>query len=236
MAVGGVRTYNSAAYYQTIERKFDFLDAWTRRNHAGYKDRTWGIASLSLYETAKTKFIFDTIGKASASINTPLVICELGFNAGHSAVLFLETLPFAKVYSFDLGDVIWSGQNKDLLKEIYGARFEYIVGDSVNTMPEFIGVLECDIAFADGQKDYEKRYLDMLSFSRLSKKGALIFLDEISDENCAMGKVPEAQCAPTHYYEETKAYNRLVHDGIIAVDSCITTKTPSDGFCVARFL
>lgn len=47
-------------YYDSIERKFDFLDAWTRRSRENYRDRMWGIASISLYAGVKTRFIFDT--------------------------------------------------------------------------------------------------------------------------------------------------------------------------------
>jgi hypothetical protein len=60
----------------------------------------------------------------------------------------------------------------------------------------------------------------------------------------ASGSVPEAQCVfnsshygvEHNYAEESRAYNRLAHEGVIAVDACIETPTPGDGFCLARFI
>jgi hypothetical protein len=131
-----------------------------------------------------------------------------------------------------------------MLKSVYGPRFEYVQGDSTTTMPTFAGKLKCDVAFADGYKSFEKRYADMQNFRKLSKVGALAFLDEVSGSACASGSVPEAQCVfnssmydvEHNYAEESRAYNRLVHEGVIAVDACIETPTPGDGFCLARFL
>jgi hypothetical protein len=111
-------------------------------------------------------------------------------------------------------------------------------------MPKYVGKLQCDVAFADGYKSFAKRYADMQNFRKLSRKGALAFLDEVSDGECASGRVPEAQCVfnssrfhvEHDYSEESRAYNRLVAEKAIAVDACIETPTPGDGFCLARFL
>ena len=37
-----------------------------------------------------------------AAANTVRTICEVGFNSGESAMLFLEVMPFAHVVSFDM--------------------------------------------------------------------------------------------------------------------------------------
>ena len=54
--------------------------------------------------------------------------------SGHSALLFLETAPHAKLVSFDLGDSPWSRPMATLLKAVYGKRFEVIWGLSNNTV------------------------------------------------------------------------------------------------------
>jgi len=235
--------FSASDYYNAIERKFDLLDSWTRRSHENYRDRKWSMASISRYAGVKTRFIFETLTAAFAP-SASVTVCELGFNAGHSSLLFLETLPNARIVSFDLGETSLEQENKDLLKSVYGARFEYVQGDSADTMPRFVGKLLCDVAFADGYKSFAKRYGDMQSFRKLSRKGALAFLDEVSDGDCASGRVPEARCTfnSSHfsvehdYSEESRAYNRLVAEKAIVVDSCVETPTPGDGFCLARFL
>lgn len=173
-----------------------------------------------------------------------MTICELGFNAGHSATFFLESLPNSRLVSFDKGETPLEIENKDLLQSIYGARFEYVRGDSTETMPGYVGKLLCDVVFADGYKSIAKRYADMQNFRRLSRKGAIAFLDEVSDNDCASGRVPEAQCVfnSSHfkvahdYSEESRAYNRLVAEKAIIVESCVDVPTPGDGLCMARFL
>ena len=226
----------SPLFYASIERKFDMLDAWTRRYHADYADRTWGIASIQRYAMVKTKFIFETLITAFP-LSVETTVCELGFNAGHSSILFLETLPKAKVFSFDIGEGTFTIPNKDMLKGVYGPRFEFVLGDSAKTLPGFVGEVECDVAFADGQKGFDMRYADVLALSRISKKGALLFLDEVSDSACASGKASERECSlsTSTYSGETLAYNRLVREGVIDVTNCIETKTKNDGFCVASF-
>lgn len=83
----------------------------------------------------------------------PPVVCELGFNGGHSATTFLESLPTAKVYSFDLGDTPWSQRNSKHLTEKYAPRFEYIKGNSRDTLPpKKNSGLDCDILLIDGSK------------------------------------------------------------------------------------
>jgi hypothetical protein len=106
-----VAAFSAEDYYGAIERKFDMLDAWTRRSHEGYRDRTWGVASVQRYAMTKTRFIFATL-TAAFDPSAAVTVCELGFNAGHSAMLFLETLPNARVVSFDLGDTRWALENK----------------------------------------------------------------------------------------------------------------------------
>lgn len=224
--------------YAAIERKFDLLDAFTRASgyagHEGYSDRMWGIASLHLYAQAKTQFVFRSLRSRFTSTSASPVICELGFNAGHSALLMLEALPKASLVSFDLGDQDWADANQKLLTFMYAPRFRYVKGDSAVTVPAAKG-LKCDVLFIDGSKAAEARYADVMNFRTLSRPGALLFLDEVSTEACARGSMSEAECLATtgHYASTTVAYSRLSKEGMLIVDACVTTPTVGDGFCSA---
>merc|ERR1719444_529082 len=44
-------------------------------------------------------------------------ICEIGFNAGHSAALFLNANPEANLYTFDIGQFAYTHGNLRLMKE-----------------------------------------------------------------------------------------------------------------------
>ena len=49
-------------------------------------------------------------------------ICETGFNAGHSAAVFLNANPHARVISFDLGQFDYTLRNLRLMKEMFPDR------------------------------------------------------------------------------------------------------------------
>merc|ERR1719215_2476005 len=64
-------------------------------------------------------------------------ICEVGFNAGHSAAVFLNANPEANMYSFDIGQFPYTRGNAALMKELFPERFEYIEGSSQEAVPMF---------------------------------------------------------------------------------------------------
>lgn len=231
--------------YESIEMKFNLIDEFSKSKFDWYTDRKWGIASLHLYNKTKTLFMFNNLlnydqeGGASGKIKT---VCELGFNAGHSALLVLETLQHAQVYSFDLGDAPFTEANSARMQSIYKERFTYIKGDSMETIPLYQNKnISCDAVFADGAKDFQHRYKDIKNFRALSSHNALVFMDEICTPECAKGEVviSDPKCYGGiygHNCRTTKAYNQLVHDGILKVKSCIETTTVNDGFCLGFYV
>ena len=79
-------------------------------------------------------------------------ICEVGFYAGHSAFIWLNSNPKVKVFSFDRGGVF---EIANELKVIFPHRFQLILGPSQKTVPEFHiknTNVKCDIVFIDGSK------------------------------------------------------------------------------------
>ena len=48
---------------------------------------------------------------------------EVGFCAGLSAMLFMESLPRARYVGWDLGDIGWTESNIELMRRAYGERF-----------------------------------------------------------------------------------------------------------------
>lgn len=230
--------------YECIERKFDELDNFTFGNgHSHYQDRLWGIASMSLYGGKKTRFVYDTLLKLPTG-SSETIVCELGFMAGHSALLFLETLPLARVISFDLADNPWSYENANFMRETYGNRFSFIPGDSFLTVPHFRAEnpdVFCDIILVDGAKEPEDyRYNDILNFRQLAKPGAILLLDEVNSLECVTGQVtpadPICHLSGPGYSACSIAYNRLVKEKALRVRECITTPTENDGFCVGYFV
>jgi len=220
-----------------IEDKFDALDKFTQILHPTFEDRHWGIASLHLYAHRKTKFMYDILAKIPQ--DPAPNVCELGFMAGHSATLFLETLPTAIMYSFDLDDNPWSPTNLKHIVETYGAhRFHHYAGDSLQTIPKMATLhpnVRCDVLMIDGSKNGPHRYLDMMLFKKIAAPNAILFLDEVNTYDCVTAKAKYDDCNLGDYAQLSLVYNDLSRAGLLEVGDCITTKTPYDGYCVAKY-
>merc|ERR1719444_658065 len=123
----------------------------------GYPHRHWweessldNAKSLALYfdREARRYFVY-TEGNIASSEKamamyyhvargpTVKTICEVGFNAGHSAALFLNANPQAKVIAFDIAQFPYTRGNLLLMKDLFGDRFEYVLGPSATSIPEY---------------------------------------------------------------------------------------------------
>lgn len=111
---------------------------------------------------------------------------EIGMNAGHSAMLALESDPNIVVYSNDLGMVI-DGFRHDIyadaaakfLKETYGDRFHFLLGDCTQVVPTFIKEnpdIKFDIVHIDGAK--ETYTDDYYNFKPALVGGATVIIDD----------------------------------------------------------
>ena len=206
------------------------------------------------YKQVKSRFIFNHLCHAAA--RKPIrTICEVGFMAGHTAMLFAETVPTAKVVSFDLGDaglVPWLAKQNNRLKEAYGERWLGVIkGSSMITVPRYHLAhpdFACDAVFVDGGKTTELRYHDYVNLRNMSSPHALVFFDEATALGCVNGSYSSmGDC----YYTPT---GKRIHDtstvksamgtwrasraGVIRVRACEWAPgyEESDGVCVARFV
>lgn len=61
-------------------------------------------------------------------------IAEIGFNAGFSSYVFLESNPTATVYSFDLGEYAYVSKAEAFMDLTFPGRHQLILGDSNETV------------------------------------------------------------------------------------------------------
>ena len=177
---------------------------------------------------------------------TPQSIMEIGFNAGHSALLFLAiTPPETKVVSFDLGEYAYVFAAKRYIDSVFPGRHTLVTGDSTVTIPKYeeqvahrmknpatAPPLLFDFIFIDGGHQGDIPMKDILNSLRLARdEKNIVAIDDISRD-------PSRQA---HYtVEPTKAWSQMVSAGNIRefgyddyfLSSSSTSKCPAD--CNAR--
>jgi FkbM family methyltransferase len=176
----------------------------------------------------------------------PQSIMEIGFNAGHSALLFLATTPpETKVVSFDLGEYAYVFAAKRYIDSVFPGRHTLVTGDSTTTIPKYeeqvahrmknpatAPPLLFDFIFIDGGHQGDIPLKDILNSLRLARdERNIVAIDDISRD-------PSRQA---HYtVEPTKAWSQMVSAGNIRefgyddyfLSSSSSSKCPVD--CNAR--
>jgi predicted O-methyltransferase YrrM len=115
---------------------------------------------------------------------TPAVtrIAEIGFNAGHSACVFLAARPDISVVSFDLGAHRYVGRAKAFMDRRFPGRHTLVLGDSRDTVPKFHAdypEMAFDLVFIDGGHDYDVVAADLFNCRLLTAPGGRVLIDDL---------------------------------------------------------
>jgi len=107
-------------------------------------------------------------------------IMEIGFNAGHSAVLFLENNSSINVTSFDIGEHDYVNVGKKYIDINYPSRHTLIIGNSIESVPIFINrnSVTFDLIFIDGGHEYNVAKVDLENCKKLSHKNTIVIMDD----------------------------------------------------------
>jgi predicted O-methyltransferase YrrM len=156
--------------------------------------------------------------------STVATICETGFNAGHSALLFLQANPHARLITFDLGELPVTNVTQTWMREKFPNRFEFVKGDSVQTVPQYFSEhrdVRCDFVSIDGGRSGAEVAADISNFAASARPGAVIAVDD-------------TPCSAEYCKGPTTAWDSAVAQGtLVPLDR---VKIGADrGFSVATF-
>ena len=108
-------------------------------------------------------------------------IMEIGFNAGHSAEVFLGNNPSSTLTSFDLGYHMYVNIGKEYIDMTYPNRHTLIIGNSNTTIPEYVNNNPnklFDVIFIDGNHNYEIVNKDLKNCRQLAHKDTIVIIDD----------------------------------------------------------
>ena len=114
--------------------------------------------------------------------NTPNInVMEIGFNAGHSAEIFLKNNKELNLTSFDIGSHKYVNTAKKYIDVTYPNRHNLIIGDSRITIPIYLQNnkdTKFDIIFIDGGHNYKVAKADLENCFHLAHEDTIVILDD----------------------------------------------------------
>ena len=141
-------------------------------------------------------------------------VMEIGFNAGHSAEIFLKNNKDLFLTSFDLGAHNYITTAKEYIDLTYPNRHKLILGDSRITIPSYResqdNITKFDVIFIDGGHDYEIAKKDMENCFYLSHKDTIVIMD---DTNFTKGWRKKHTLGPTKTWVEHLQENKIIELG-----------------------
>jgi predicted O-methyltransferase YrrM len=153
-------------------------------------------------------------------------ILEIGFNAGHSALLLLMTAPPNTVFRFfDIAEHSYVKPCYEYLKSAFPERdMELIVGDSKVTLPAWFQEHPepFDLIHVDGGHDYECVKADVHSAFLLSKKGTILLMDDMDNvhvQGFVETMLRDNIVAPVEGMLETTVYPHMAFTVLVDIHS-----------------
>ena len=182
-----------------------------------YKGSSFRHMGHSAQFTDEIQF-FDKVLAERDDINT---ICEIGFNAGHSAIVWLHGSA-AVLKEFDVGPmkgVPWHNGSRAFIEAIYPSRVQFFIGDSRETVAHYAkrvaAGLEppCDLWYVDGLHSDNGPSADLHNALRASSPRAYVIADDCTRRFIAVKTAFNQHKDAGTIYNVTHGYRKLPYIG-----------------------
>jgi predicted O-methyltransferase YrrM len=141
-------------------------------------------------------------------------VLEIGFNAGHSAEMFLISNPDVKVTSIDIGMHQYSYIGAKYFETYYPGRHEMIWGDSTQMVPYYTANNRgktFDLIFIDGGHTDPVPYKDLCACKALASRNTILIMNDV---------VYDSNMGPTNAWKQmiderqvSESYNQVYQEG-----------------------
>ncbi|KXZ41183.1 hypothetical protein GPECTOR_678g812 [Gonium pectorale] len=156
-------------------------------------------------------------------------VCEVGFNAGHSATVWLSAQPGLAVTSFELGVHNYTRVALDFLqsRESHRRRINVTWGNSLHTVPRAATEAPrrppCDLLVLDGGHDFRTAMGDIINMRALAASPFHVLV------------VDDVYCSADWCHDPTSALEAAVNNGLVKILKVYRSADGTRGFAVARY-
>lgn len=151
-------------------------------------EKGWSLNGFEGHLSASQQSVFNQYLRAHPEITT---ILETGLNAGHSAENFFQNCKnLKKFFSFDDFSHDYGVLTVNFFKTKYGDRFEFVQGDSVITLRNYVKnnpQIKLDLVFIDGGHGFDTCCSDIINSQKISTPNTVVWIDD-----CGWGTVRDA--------------------------------------------
>lgn len=170
----------------------------------------YGIEGHSQEVKEQTDFLKNIVNDESIKN-----VMEIGFNAGHSAELFLSSNKNIKLVSFDIGSHHYCEIGKQFIDNTYPNRHTLVIGDSLISVPDYIekNTIKFDLIFIDGSHKYDTAKGDLLNCKKLAHDKTIVVMDDTVNNKDWRNDVHNE--GPTKVWNEAKESNMVKEIGSI---------------------
>jgi len=115
---------------------------------------------------------------------TGRTLLEVGFNAGHSALLALSVNKYLRYTGIDIGKYRYTHLSYEYLKSVFGDRIDMHFGDSRELMPPLRSGAY-DLIHIDGGHGAGVSHADLTSAIKIAKPNSVILFDDAAADYMA---------------------------------------------------